>query len=1478
MLLPIHTQRVLLSISIAVPALSEASDLAGYIASGLGLTATSTTLRPARTLSGSSTSWPALWTNETDLDLSANAGSLASLHAGTTSHSMTGIVRTATYTNSTLDCWAQWTQYWTATFKTTDGAATKTTTLLNTYTSFPIAYETTDGPWTENYGTATVTDIQYEDPQDGNFPYKTSTYTTTLLETGYGQIKIPTSTSSPFTVTGTDVETWWAPDSLLGPTTPRCTLPPLVPQCQSDYDEWVVGGARASIKPSCSQASLDAAQCSTVISARYTGYPIFGNSALDAWATNGTSTWWPTSSSYAPSCTLGCQKCAITGNTVQVYYWPATTASLVENGTMTARPSALGSSSNQSVAVVAVVGNHTLTSPTVYISYATLYASNSCSGVGRTVWNTVIPLSNNADLSSLAYHVLDDNIGYEPGNWVGGSWDYVTKPFNYHDLVEPIPESIYNQMPACQVQSHAYVTAGISGNFTCSPHVAYAPLIAIPTQVFELDPAWASCTAWYGGLYDPPKALQGAAAEATPTVPSVAESTSASAGSTANAELPSETAGGHSSITSAPSNMQSSGENSSGSVVSTSSSSSADTAAASSAGALTEQIVSGQVNPTGTAAQAPSTSSAGVFEPSRSPGLTQDTTTQTISAVAPAASSILEPLSTSNEGDTDPAVTSQATFNALSVLAAAERTRSSNLPDIVTPADGGPSESGVVIASSLPAVETILTVALPGSPTQRSGTAGASADGDPSFVTVSEGQTATISGLGVVIAQSSDILLDGSTLAYPTSGSAVMGTGGEVETVHAAETQAQDPDEQQGLVTTVGSQTFTASPVSDGLVLGYGATTATLSAGGAQITVGTQILSAGLSGQLFAGSSTLALQAAQQSGVVLTLGGSAIIASGSPGQSGALVIDGSTLSVSGPTQTINGQEVSKGADGLAIGSSTTMTLSHLTSTASDDVLTLESSTLSRSTSNSSPTSSQADDPYTPETPLPSTTSGVERVLSSRELWWMGMAVLAAQERERQRGLERLTGGELGKQAPPPRTPIHLRSMASPPKPWERAGAGATSAVPTSTTTATAATPTSATPALPSRPDSLNAVASRTASNYSSPMNRASPYSSPYGYGGGSSYSSPYNRFGGGMSGGMGGMYGSSYGGYGGGMGGGMGYGMGGGYGQQGMYGAPQQDQSLSQTMNQSTQATFQMIESIVGAFGGFAQMLESTYMATHSSFFAMVSVAEQFGNLRQTLGSMLGIFTIMRWFRTAVAKITGRPPPASSKELTPANFAAFSGGGIGPDGAGAQPKPSRKPFIFFIIAVFGLPYLMGKLIRALAASQEAEQQKQLANAPFGPDGQQQPLDPSKLDFCRVLYDYTPQMQPGQQYTEGVDLSIKKGDLVAVLSKTDPMGQPSEWWRCRARDGRMGYLPSPYLETIQRKPQGQIAAKSNATSPAHSRVNTMTGSANSGSRANSMAITNKEKADIQKAEKLPPKIEGKPGDVTVESFQKAALSS
>lgn len=332
-------------------------------------------------------------------------------------------------------------------------------------------------------------------------------------------------------------------------------------------------------------------------------------------------------------------------------------------------------------------------------------------------------------------------------------------------------------------------------------------------------------------------------------------------------------------------------------------------------------------------------------------------------------------------------------------------------------------------------------------------------------------------------------------------------------------------------------------------------------------------------------------------------------------------------------------------------------------------------------------------------------------------------------------------------------------------------------------------------------------------------------------------------------GGMGGMGGYGYGGYGGGYGG-----YGGMYGG-GMYGGgmpgmmpndPNNPNSLTNSFSNSTQATFQMLEGIVGAFGGFAQMLESTYMATHSSFFAMVSVAEQFGNLRDTLGSVLGIFTVMRWIRTLVAKLTGRPLPADAMALTPAAFARFEGR-TGANGASGQPKPSRKPLIFFILAAFGLPYLMSKAIRSLAASAEEQERKRMEAM-----GQSASLDPSKLEFCRVLYDFTPE---AGNATQGVDLAVKKGDFIAVLSKSDPLGNPSEWWRCRARDGRLGYLPATFLEVAKRPGQPVAAIKAAASEPTLSRTNS-----------------------ISSTGTQPPVVTGKAGDISPESFQKSQFYS
>lgn len=156
---------------------------------------------------------------------------------------------------------------------------------------------------------------------------------------------------------------------------------------------------------------------------------------------------------------------------------------------------------------------------------------------------------------------------------------------------------------------------------------------------------------------------------------------------------------------------------------------------------------------------------------------------------------------------------------------------------------------------------------------------------------------------------------------------------------------------------------------------------------------------------------------------------------------------------------------------------------------------------------------------------------------------------------------------------------------------------------------------------------------------------------------------------------------------------------------------------------------------------------------------------------------------------------------------------------------------------------------MTKMIRSMAATHEEEERKRMLQA--------QTIDPAKLEFCRVLWDFSPETR-GDAVVSGVDLEVKKGDLVAVLSKTDPLGDPSDWWRCRSRDGRMGYLPSTFLEEVTRKPVAAIKATASLDS---SRANSLTSSI--------VSAVQKE----PEREKVPLPA-SKLGDISAESFQKS----
>lgn len=276
----------------------------------------------------------------------------------------------------------------------------------------------------------------------------------------------------------------------------------------------------------------------------------------------------------------------------------------------------------------------------------------------------------------------------------------------------------------------------------------------------------------------------------------------------------------------------------------------------------------------------------------------------------------------------------------------------------------------------------------------------------------------------------------------------------------------------------------------------------------------------------------------------------------------------------------------------------------------------------------------------------------------------------------------------------------------------------------------------------------------------------------------------------------------SYGGYGGygGMGSYGGYGMNR-FGGGGMYGPEGPGEfSLTQRMEEGTRATFDVIQSIVGAFGGFAQMLDSTYMATHSSFMAMVGVAEQFGNLKHYLGGIFSIFALIRWMKRVMYRLTGRTPPpelygpveepeqqgeeSTALQITENGevISAAESEEMEAEGQQQQQRVSRKrPIIIFLALVTGLPYLMYKLIQR---SNQLRQQRERMMIPQhgGPPP----------EAARVIHDFIAE--------NPIELTIRRGEVIQVLSKVDPAtGAPCDWWQGRSATGVIGIFPANYVQ-------------------------------------------------------------------------------
>ncbi|KAM0717054.1 hypothetical protein Q7P37_006906 [Cladosporium fusiforme] len=221
-----------------------------------------------------------------------------------------------------------------------------------------------------------------------------------------------------------------------------------------------------------------------------------------------------------------CGQCTIHGGSVQLLYFPETkdtsrdmcatapTSSVIcpfgptyaHNDTVSGFATApcqyvnTGHPTTTDSGPSTVVNGTTLYSNRAYISYDTLYATNSCGRVGGTYSNGLVTVASSDVYSVSGYHFQMTHAAY---------------PFRFADLIPPIPASAYLCQANCDDSGSPLgdgdflngVPGGGLGFCATIIDEKFRPRLAVPPQIRALDPDFEECLLGLDGLYDPPRLM-----------------------------------------------------------------------------------------------------------------------------------------------------------------------------------------------------------------------------------------------------------------------------------------------------------------------------------------------------------------------------------------------------------------------------------------------------------------------------------------------------------------------------------------------------------------------------------------------------------------------------------------------------------------------------------------------------------------------------------------------------------------------------------------------------------------------------------------------------------------------------------------------------------------------------------------------------------------------------------------------------------
>ncbi|KAI7213331.1 hypothetical protein KC333_g6634 [Hortaea werneckii] len=164
-----------------------------------------------------------------------------------------------------------------------------------------------------------------------------------------------------------------------------------------------------------------------------------------------------------------CSKCTISGGTVQLLYFPVSRTSATA-------------------------------------SVSSFVSGSKGKATGQAGWNRTASATKDPEgVMTSAPSTLSDPLFPVPVT----SAYLKAASFNLADLNWPVPVSAYQNQPKFK----------LGGEIFSVVFDDYRPVLAVPPQIREMDPAWKTCELDWEGLYDPPKALQPARTMAGVTTP-----------------------------------------------------------------------------------------------------------------------------------------------------------------------------------------------------------------------------------------------------------------------------------------------------------------------------------------------------------------------------------------------------------------------------------------------------------------------------------------------------------------------------------------------------------------------------------------------------------------------------------------------------------------------------------------------------------------------------------------------------------------------------------------------------------------------------------------------------------------------------------------------------------------------------------------------------------------------------------------------